>query len=94
MLKLDVASADARQHSPRREAPLVGGFGQGLKRTHGGQGLPSSRHQKGELADRSERPACEHDHRDDRAHRDFASVEEVEAADDKTDANHLLRQGC
>ena len=63
-----------------------------LQRIQRRQRLARAGDEEGELADRRHGAAGEHDDGDDRAHRDLALVEQVEAADHQADADRCWRQ--
>ena len=91
MRKFDRARANLWDDAARGALSLIARFHHFLQRIERGGRLPRARDEEGELADRGERPSGEHHDRDDRAHRHFAGIEAIEAADQKADADELLR---
>ena len=86
-----MARANLRHDAAHCALPFVLRLHHPLQRIEGRESLTTARDQECELADRLEGTARDHDDRDDRAHRHLAFLEAIKAADEKADADRLLR---
>ena len=88
--QFEMAGADFGNNAAPGRVALVGRVHHPLERIERRHRLLAAGDEEGELPDRRHCAPSEHDDRDDRAHRDLAFVEQIEAADDQRDADQLL----
>ena len=86
----DMTVADFGHHAARGRMALVRRVHHRLERIERGGRLLGARDEESELAHWRHCAPRQHDDGDDRAHRDLAVVEQIEAADHQSDAHQLL----